>query len=206
MAGAFAIFDQFLWLPLEGVEWICSELKPQQTRLGTDGTVNQLFADIQSSGLYFLLIHCESRENSGCHTEAFISQLLAFGNDFRTNNFQNRATVLPHDICCFFCCCVLVTLPLSSQITDSMSTQKTINKTSHLCMLYQTAVWHRWWKSKINLPPDLKLSSFFLLQRQRQSKNSAFMTDPLLRLGLASQVTERLVVKWLGPVSRCEWR
>lgn len=125
--------------------------------------------------MYFLLIHCESRENSGCHTYTFISQLLAFGNDFGTNNFQKRATILPHDICCFFCC-VLVTPCLTRQITDSMSTQKTINKTSHLCMLYQTAVWHRWWKRKINLPPDLKLSSFFSLQRQRQSKNSAFMT------------------------------
>lgn len=40
VAGVFAIFDQFLWLPLESVEWICSELKPQQTSLGTDGTEN----------------------------------------------------------------------------------------------------------------------------------------------------------------------
>lgn len=38
VAGAFPIFDQFLWLPLESVEWIWSELKPQQTRLGMDGT------------------------------------------------------------------------------------------------------------------------------------------------------------------------
>lgn len=65
---------------------------------------NQLFADIQSSGLYFLLIHCESREISGCHREAFIYQLLVFGNDFNLNNFQNRATILPHDISFFFCC------------------------------------------------------------------------------------------------------
>lgn len=76
----------------------------------------------------------------------------------------------------FLLSCVLVTLRLTRQITDSMSTQKTINKTSHLCMLYQTAVWHRWWKRKRNLSSDLKLSSFFSLQRQRQSKKSAFMT------------------------------
>ena len=38
VAGAFAIFDQLLCLRLERVEWIWSELKPQQTRLGIDGT------------------------------------------------------------------------------------------------------------------------------------------------------------------------
>ena len=90
--------------------------------------------------------------------------------------FKTGQPFLPHDTCCFFCCCVLVTLPLTSQITDSMSTQKIIDKTSHLSLLYQTAVWHRWWRRKINLPPDLKLSSFFSLQRQRQSKSSAFVT------------------------------
>lgn len=38
VAGAFDTFYQFLWLPLESVERICTELQPQQTGLGTDGT------------------------------------------------------------------------------------------------------------------------------------------------------------------------
>lgn len=32
------------------------------------------------------------------------------------NNFQSKATILPHDTCCFFCCCVPVML-LTSQVT-----------------------------------------------------------------------------------------
>lgn len=38
VAGAFATFYQFLCLPLERVERICTGLQLQQTGLGTDGT------------------------------------------------------------------------------------------------------------------------------------------------------------------------
>lgn len=103
--GAFATSEQFLWLPLEYVEWICTELQLQQPGLGTDGTkTNYLLTFRAPDCIFSWYIVCESREISGCHREAFISQLLVFGNDFSLNNFQNRATILPHDISFFFCC------------------------------------------------------------------------------------------------------